>query len=230
MPKIGVVILLLCIAGAAQESAPIRSSQISRKPLLQNAKVTVNVLELAPGKSAQMHQHDRDLLTVFVDGGQIRHTLFGKKPVTQKFSQGEVEFHSTGFSHAVTNTGSGTFRAVNVEFADPQGKLVKDSGDSKTCNPEKTACVDEKKLFCLAKVCVEDVVMAPGSSSIRHSHATDHMLIAVSDYELTDEVEGKGTVKRALKSGQVEYIPAGITHKLTNTGKGPAHFTVIVWR
>jgi oxalate decarboxylase/phosphoglucose isomerase-like protein (cupin superfamily) len=56
------------------------------------------------------------------------------------------------------------------------------------------------------------------------------MLIAVSDYELTDRVEGKGIVVRTRKSSEVEYIPAGITHRITNTGQAPARFIVIVWR
>jgi len=99
------------------------------------------------------------------------------------------------------------------------------------CNPDgTTACVDEKNLFCTARVCVEDVSIAPGAITHKHSHGTDHMLVAVSDYELTDQVEGKGTVVRTPKSGEVEYLPAGITHRLTNTGQAPARFTVIVWR
>jgi quercetin dioxygenase-like cupin family protein len=72
--------------------------------------------------------------------------------------------------------------------------------------------------------------MAPGALSIKHSHTTDHMLVAVSDYELTDQVEDKGTSVRRRKSGEVEYIPAGITHQLTNTGKNTARFVVVAWR
>ena len=122
-------------------------------------------------------------------------------------------------------------QVVDVEFADPQGKLEIVGKSSHYCNAgSTTVCVDEKSLFCLAKVCVEDVTMAAGAVTTKHTHTTDHMLIAVSDYELTDEMEGKGTVVRKLKSGEVEYIPAGITHRLTNTGHGPARFTVVLWR
>jgi oxalate decarboxylase/phosphoglucose isomerase-like protein (cupin superfamily) len=49
-------------------------------------------------------------------------------------------------------------------------------------------------------------------------------------YELTHRVEGKEIVVRTRKSGEVEYIPAGITHRITNTGEAPARFTVILWR
>ena len=34
----------------------------------------------------------------------------------------------------------------------------------------------------------------------------------------------------ARKSGEIEYIPAGITHRLTNTGTKPARFIVVLWR
>ena len=48
--------------------------------------------------------------------------------------------------------------------------------------------------------------------------------------ELTDRVEGKGIVVRTRKSGEVEYITAGITHRITNASLAPARFIVIVWR
>jgi len=103
--------------------------------------------------------------------------------------------------------------------------------DSHYCNPgSETACVNEKYLFCTNKVCVEDVTLGPGAVTIKHGHTTDHMLIAVSDYELTDDTEGKAPTIRTKKSGEVEYIPAGIRHQLTNTGKDTARFIVVVFR
>jgi uncharacterized RmlC-like cupin family protein len=87
------------------------------------------------------------------------------------------------------------------------------------CNPDSTtACVDEKQTFCTEKVCVENVTIAPAT---KHGHTTDPMLAAVSDYELTDRVEGKGIIVRRRKSGEVEYIPAGITHRIANAAAAP---------
>jgi quercetin dioxygenase-like cupin family protein len=65
------------------------------------------------------------------------------------------------------------------------------------------------------------VTIAPGANTTKHGHTTDHMLVAVSGYELTDQVEGKRIVVRARKSGGVEYLPAGITHRLTKPAKHP---------
>lgn len=223
--------LLLCAAIIGVAAAPSQANELTqRKVILENSKVTVSLQAIAPGDATPMHRHDKDLIAVYVNGGKSEHTMQGKEPVTEKIEDGEVRFSSGGFSHSRKNLGTEPFRAVIVEFAEPQGKLEKLGTKSKTCAPDKNVCLEEKKLFCLEKVCVENVSMAPGSMSIKHTHATDHILIAISDFELTDQVEGKGTVVRKLKSGEVEYIPAGITHQLTNTGKEAARFAVIVWK
>ena len=232
MRRATATLLLLCAACAGQVPAPIPGSEVpQRKEILRNDRVTVSLLELAPGEATPMLQHDRDMLAVFVNGGRTRNTVFGHKPAGDNMAVGETRFHKAGYTHAIKNEGAGPFRVVIVEFADPQGKMKQVGPASHYCNPGSTAaCVDEKNLFCTAKVCVEDVSIAPGAVTIKHSHATPHMLVAVSDYELTDQVEGKGTVARSRKSGEVEYIPAGISHRLTNAGQAPARFTVILWR
>jgi quercetin dioxygenase-like cupin family protein len=231
MRRVAAVLLLLCGCGVAQTGAPIPDDQVpQRKVILNNSKVQVSLLSLAPEDATPMHKHDKDMVTVFVDGGTTQSTLPGKAPMTDKMEVGEVRFRRGGFAHSTKNHGGKDLRAVIVEFAEAQGVSKKVGTKSKTCAPDSKACVEEKQLFCTERVCVENVVMAAGSSSIKHSHATDHLIVAVSDFELTDEVEGKGTVIRKHKSGEVEFLPAGITHRLTNNGKQPAQFTVIVWR
>ena len=232
MRRAAATLLLLCAACAGQAPAPIPDAEVpQRKEILRNHRVTVSLLELAPGEATPMHQHDRDMLEVFVNGGSTRDTTPGHKPAEDKMGVGEARFHSAGYVHAIKNEGASSLRVVLVEFADPQGKMDPGGTAFHYCNPgSPAACVDEKSLFCTTRVCVVDVRIAPGAVTTKHSHATDHMLVAVSDYELTDQVEGKGTVVRSQKSGEVEYILAGITHRQTNTGQAPARFTVILWR
>jgi quercetin dioxygenase-like cupin family protein len=232
MRRAAAALLLLCAACAGQVPAPIPDSEVpQRKEILRNHRVTVSLLELAPREATPMHRHDRDMLAVFVDGGRTRNTVLGHKAAADKMAVGEARFLNAGYAHATKNEGASRLRVVIVEFSDPQGKMEKVGTASHYCNPDSTtACVDEKQLFCTERVCVEDVSIAPGAITTKHSHTTDHMLVAVSDYELTDQVERKGTVVRTPKSGEVEYLPAGITHRLTNTGQALARFTVIVWR
>jgi quercetin dioxygenase-like cupin family protein len=231
--KILFLLVLLSAIAAAQTPAPIPAAEVpQRKEIFHNDHINAFLVELKPNESTPMHVHDRDFLTVFVSGGQIRHTEFGHGPSNQNIPQGAVRFRNAGFAHATQNESPQAFRSVIVEFAQPQGKTEKvGTKNSHYCNPgSETACVEEKYLFCTAKVCVEDVTMGAGAVSIKHSHTTDHMLVAVSDYQLTDQVEGKGKMVRTKWAGEVEYIPAGITHQLTNTGRGAARFIVVVWR
>lgn len=232
MKQVFALVLLLGTIVAAQTAAPVPDAEVPRKELFHNDHINAFLLELKPNESTPMHMHDRDFLTVYVTGGQIRQTEFGHGPSNQRIPQGTVRFRSAGFAHAIQNESPQSFRSVVVEFALPQGKTEKvGAKNSHYCNPgSETTCVDEKYLFCTAKVCVEDVTMAPGALSTKHSHTTDHMLVAVSDYQLTDQVEGKGKTVRTKWAGEVEYIPAGITHQLTNTGKGAARFIVVLWR
>jgi quercetin dioxygenase-like cupin family protein len=224
-------VLLLCAACLGQSGAPIPDNEVpQRKVILENNKVLVSLLSIPAGDATPMHKHDHDMVTVFVDGGKTQSTFLGKQPTADKMEVGEVRFRNAGFTHSTKNKGAGALRAVIVEFEEAQGAMKKVGTKSRTCSPDKNVCVEEKQLFCTDKVCVENVSMAPGSSSIRHSHATDHLIVAITDFELTDDVEGKGTVVRTHKIGEVEFLPAGITHKLTNNGKEAAKFAVIVWK
>jgi quercetin dioxygenase-like cupin family protein len=222
-------VFLLLSAACAAQSSPAQLPQ--GKEILHNQRVTVTLFEIAPKQSVPGQPGKQDSLAVFLDAGRIQNKLLNRRFMTDKVTPGEVRFREAPAPSAIINEGDAPFRVAVVEFAEPQGKLQKLGTTSHTCNPgSTTACFDEHNLFCTEKVCVEDVVIAPATITHKHSHATDHMLIAVSDYELTDQVVGKGAQLRTRKSGEAEYIPAGITHQITNTGKAPAHFTVIVWR
>jgi quercetin dioxygenase-like cupin family protein len=225
------ILLLFCVTCLAQ-SPTVPDNQVpQRKEVLSNHHVTVGLLELAPNDATPLHKHDRDSIAVFVNGGHIQNNVQGQPAAENKIAVGEVRYRAGNYVHSVRNEGQDPLRVVVVEFNDAQGKLEQLNTSSHTCNTgSTTACYDEHNLFCTARVCVEDVTIAPGATTHRHSHSTDHMLIAVSDYELSDQVEGKGTVVRTRKSGEIEYLSAGITHQQTNTAKTPARFIVIAWR
>ena len=203
-----------------------------RKQVFQNDRLTAYAIDIVPGQSSPMHRHEHDMLTVSVTDGMLKITNEGSGPAEIKPKAGDVHFQPGGFSHAVENAGKTDFRAVDIEFATSQGKQ-EPPAHKKThyCNPgSKDACVTERYLFCTTKFCVEDVTMAPGAKSTQHSHDTEHMLVAISDYSLADDTTGKGVIQREVKSGGVEYLPAGITHVLTNTGKDEAKFIAIIFK
>ena len=190
------------------------------EPILKNARVTVSRVEI-PSRGTAANTSAHDVLTVMVTG----------RPKSKE-APGSLFFSPAGQAAPLTNSSDSTAQAVRVEFTSPQGLMEKKHpAPSRYCNPgSKTACVSEKYLLCTAKMCVEDVTMGAGAVTTRHSHDTDHMIIALTDYTLSDDVVGKGVVERKVKSGGVEYTPAGITHTLTNKSGGEIKFVVVVFR
>jgi quercetin dioxygenase-like cupin family protein len=225
-------VLLGCLPMFAQSAPPAAEPNRPRKEILRNDRVTAYLVEMAPGRVSPMHRHDKDVLTVVIDGAELKVKTPNGKSTTFRGTPGEVRFLPASFSHAPANIGKTTFRAVDVEFATPQGKKepVPQKGTHYCNEGSQTACVTEKYLFCTQKFCVEDVTMGPGAKSTQHSHDTEHMLVAISDYSLSDDTTGKGVVQRDVKSGGVEYLPAGITHVLTNTGPAEARFIAIIFK
>ena len=69
-----------------------------------------------------MHQHDRDMLAVFLDG-RTRNAVLGYRAASDKMAVGEARFLNAGYPHATKNERAGQLRVVIVEFSDPQGKM-----------------------------------------------------------------------------------------------------------
>lgn len=228
-----------------------------RRELMRNKRVIVAAIELEPGKSVPMHRHERDSVTVMLTDGELRETVAddsgavksGTKKVGRGFSRlggalrvpgansdkveaGAVNFNPAGYTHAHENKGKGTMRAVTIEFLEPAGKREDPSRkQNKYCNQDnRQVCVEERYLFCTDKFCVEEVTMDPTAVTSRHSHVADHMLVAITDYRLSDDIAGKGKKLRVKKAGEVEYVPSGIAHQLTNAGPNRARFVVIAFR
>ncbi len=217
--------------GQTQSAVPV-DQEPHHHQVLQNQKVRAFITELAPGEQMPMHLHARDYITAFLLNAQFTVKAAGRPSQPQHVPAGAVRYTRAPLVHSLRNTAPAPFRAVEIEFAEPQGKSTPSrQRASHYCNPgSKTACVDEKYLFCTEKICVSDVTFGEGAISEKHSHSTDHMLVALTDYRLSDHVEGKGTNVRVEQSGGVEFIPAGITHQLTNISQHPVRFLVIVFR
>ena len=160
-----VLVLTLSVAGVAtHQHAPISADEVTlRHRVYGDARVTIFLLDIPPGQATVLHRHDRDMLSVFVNGGRTRASFNGAAPVEDSFTPGDVRFRSAGFTHSTENIGTDRFLSVIFEFVDSQGP--RESAARPTthiCSPDnQTACVDEKPLFCTSKFCVDDLIMAP---------------------------------------------------------------------
>ena len=227
------LVLILSVSGyATQQHAPISADEVTlRHRLYGDGRLTIFLLDIPPGQATALHRHDRDMLSVFVNGGRTRASFNGAAPVDDTFTPGDVRFRSAGFTHSTENIGTDRFLSVIFEFVDSQGPRVSAARPAThICNPgSQTACVDEKPLFCTSKFCVDDLMMAPRSVSPAGGATNDRILVAVSGYTFTEESRGTAVAVHTRKSGEIEPMAAGPASRWTNWGD-PAHLVVVTVR
>ena len=152
-----------------------------------------------------------------------------------------MRFTKGGFAHRVRNLRDVPFRTVAVEVLRPVRGIIRlatcdvDEGiECGFCNISpagRQKCDWPGELDTLPALEKKEpdygvyqfvMHMEPGSTTGMHHHTADHLLVAVSDLELKNEVEGKPAETLRMKSGEVRWVKGGFTHSLTNLGKQPA--------
>jgi len=227
------LVLTLSVAGiTTRQHAPISADEVTlRHKIYGDARVTIFLLDIPPGQATVLHRHDRDMLSVFVNGGRTRASFNGAAPVEDSFTPGEVRFRSAGFTHSTENTGTDRFLSVIFEFVDSQGpRELAARPTTHTCSPDnQTACVDEKPLFCTSKFCVDDLIMAPRAVRPAGGATNARILVAVSDYIFREDIPGTAAAIHTRKSGEIEPMAAGPTRRWTNAND-PGHLVVVTVR
>jgi hypothetical protein len=221
--------LATIVAAMTSFATPASDTDVSlRKEVFHNDRVAAYLVEIPPQQSSSLERGDHDNLSVVVSGGQTTNTVAGRAPQAESATMGQARFRRASFAQTLRNDDAKPFRAVIVEFARPQGEPISEEWPVKRqCNEgSQTACVEQKHLFCTAEICAEDVRIAPGATSTGFASDSDQMLIAVTDYALSDVGGGKPT-PHARSSGQVEWVPAGSASRWTNTANQPARLILI---
>jgi hypothetical protein len=226
------ILTLTAVNFTLQQRAPISANEVTlRHRIYADGRVTIFLLDIPPGQATVLHRHDRDMLSVFVNGGRTRASFNGAAPVEDSFTPGDVRFRSAGFTHSTENIGIDHFLSVIFEFVDSQGPRASATRPTAhTCNPgSQTACVDEKPLFCTSRFCVDDLTMGPHAVRPAGGVREDQILVAVSDYTFSEDTAGNAAAVHTRKSGAIEPVAAGPARRWTNAGD-PAHLVVVTVR
>jgi len=239
MRSVGVALLLsFWVVMSLAQDAPV---PVEKEPFhtlsFRNEHVVVLRVEIPPHQTTQLHQHVRQYLTVSLADARITSTVpvapnLPQPPLVQETRRKGEAWMAEPVVHTVRNDGDRPFRATVVEFLACQKNLKPvNRKPSRYCNPKsKVACVRERYLFCTDRLCVSEVEMGPGAITMKHSHSTDHMVIALSDLEMKDWIAGRPAAEmRDQKSGQTLFLDAGITHQVEN-GPQAARMIVVSWR
>lgn len=97
-------------------NTPSLANVIGRTIVLENDRVRVMRLVLAPGQSTEMHSHALRGIGVAVTEGTISVEVPGKKSRTMRFQPGDYQWHERGTKHSLRNVGSAPFEAIDIEL------------------------------------------------------------------------------------------------------------------
>ncbi len=89
--------------------------QTERASVLENDRVRVYRLSLAPGEAVAMHTHPLPGLVVTITAGEIEVTTDGK-PITHPVKSNDVSWRAGAVTHSIKNVGKTRFEAVDIEL------------------------------------------------------------------------------------------------------------------
>jgi quercetin dioxygenase-like cupin family protein len=119
-------------------------------------------------------------------------------------------------THRVRNAGAGPLRNLYIELQQPPG-----SAQSNAATVAAAGATERPVEFENERVRVLRRTLQPGESSGMHTHATNAVAVAMTAGELTVRSPDGGSRTVALGEGFVNWVAAGVTHDLVNTGATP---------
>jgi quercetin dioxygenase-like cupin family protein len=227
------VFLLFLTALLGAQAAP--EVEITAEPhhqlVLANEQVRVFNVEILPHAETLMHRHGHDYIYVTLGHSAVINAVKGKEPVNLEMQDGQAGFLSGGFAHIARNVSGQPYRNVTIELLQDD-KLRKAPAHWDAAHPEEDRGLNilnggtKEILFVKDGVRVSEVELQPGAVMPKHHHAGPHLAVALSDYELRSDVEGKGSETITMKRGESRWFAGGFTHVVSN-GQHPAKFVTL---
>jgi quercetin dioxygenase-like cupin family protein len=223
------VALLFAVALSAQTPAEVEiTSEPAHHLALQNQYVRVFQVEVAPHAATLLHRHRHDYVFVSLGAAEISNEVAGKPAVTLKLQDGEVRSSDGGFAHIARNLAATPFRVVAVEFLqDDQAHATPPPPWDDDRSLQVLHGGTQQILFVKDGVRVSETELQVAGSVPKHHHTHPHLVIAVTDLTLRNDVVGKAVSNVEMKSGDIKWIDAGVTHSLTNVGASEAKFVTL---
>jgi quercetin dioxygenase-like cupin family protein len=204
---------------------------LDSQKVLENDRVRVVRAELPSGGELPT-DNTLDALTIQLSAGRVYLLEPGQLAKDENSGRGQVRYFVAGSRRSLKNIGKQTVTFVQVQLLRPSGKYVPfEMPAFHYCNPgSQKSCVKEQYLFCTDRFCAETVTLDPGAASTQHTHDADYMVIATSAFTWRNEPVGKPPMDEKFSPGDVQYIEAGGSHRLVNTGSTTAKLFVIQFK
>jgi quercetin dioxygenase-like cupin family protein len=227
-------LVFLASAALAQQQQPVEITSEPRHHLVfENEYVRVFDVTVAPRDTTLVHRHNHDYLFVTLGDSDVTSARPGEKPVVLQLKDGEVRFTPGNFAHAAINNSDRPFHNTTIE-------LLKPSANVKTCTeacvtrPYKcpddgNLCPQSAKRISADQWTVSLVTLPPSARMEQRTNAPPRLIVAVSDLDFAGPSAAAGNdIKRT--PGYVGWVPAGVSHPLTNHSSKPAQFVTLEFK
>jgi quercetin dioxygenase-like cupin family protein len=181
-----------------------------------------------------VHRHNYDYLFVTLGDSDVLSVRPGEKPAQLLLKDGDVRYTPGHFAHAAINQIDRPFHNITIELLKPSSNVAGCGGDGCTemlpCASGKAdICPTTTRLIASDQWTVSLIKMPPSSRLEKHTHSMPHLVVAVSDLNLAQQTaSATSEIKNAV--GAVAWVPAGVTHTVTNRDTKPAQYVALEFK
>ena len=217
MRRLALVAIGVCLAGStglAQDA--VKVSPNIYHVVVDNARVRVLHVSVAPGGKSAMHEHP-DNMTVLLTDGTINFTDADGKTQTVETKVGQALW-SGPQKHMGVNAGASALEAIVVELkgsAPPKATLP-----ASRPNTSIVPLVQNARADAFRTTADASFKEAPGTT-----HDYDQVVIALAPSTFSIEVGGKTTT--TWKRGDAVFIGRGQPHQAQSTSGKPQDFIIV---
>lgn len=200
--------ILVLARSVALAQDPVKVAGDMYKPVLENDRVRVLDVTIAPGAKTAMHSHP-DLVAVILEPGTTKWTMpDGQSRQSPANLQRGTVVYEPAETHVSENVGSTPLHVILIEFKQPAPAADKARDPSMPAPFKQVADNPHARIF--------EGTAAPGAMIPQHTHG-DHITVPLTDatVEITD-TDGKKQTVTFKKDTAVFTGPA--THSSVVTG------------
>lgn len=229
VPRLIVLILTVGLPFFAFTRASAQDVEITAEPshhvALENSYVRAFKVEVAPHAATLMHWHRHDYIFVTLGDAHISNEVEGKSPVEAKLFDGDARFASGNFAHIARNLADTPFRNVTIELLKDEKMRSAPTHWDKDSGEETFNGGQRKILFVKDGVRVSQVDLSAKMAMPKDEHVRPRLLVAVSDFELGQNSDGRESPGKVLKVGDMWWSDGPLA--VTNASAGPAKFVLL---
>jgi quercetin dioxygenase-like cupin family protein len=197
----------------------------------ENKSVRVFNVEVPPHSDTLMHWHRHDYISIALGSADIVNAVKDKPPAPLKLQDGETRFAPATFAHIARNVGDQPFRNVTIELLEDESLRTSVAQGNAHWDEDRGLDVltngTKQILFVKDAVRVTQFELQPGGVIPLHHHTGPVLVVALTDYELRNDIQGKPSATVSMKTGESKWIPGGYSHTVTNPGPKPAKYVTL---